>query len=260
MSSSDPFESARRRITRAKKHIHNLNRTVKAFLNRKPYRHVIEPAGDGIHEVHKLKAKRRTLPCSFSDIAIDVIENLRAALDHAVYPIAVKVGAPNLDKIYFPFCASANDFRSRVNGSCPGFPKEIVTLLESFKPYQGGNNALWALSEMSKISKHRAIPMVAFVITGMNAHEIRGFGNFSMPPQWDRINNEFILGWTVPNTEARYNARFSFNIGFEDIPIIGRKPLIGILNEMASIVDGILMGLKAETNRIGLFNSGLHSK
>ena len=95
MNSSDPFAGSKRRLAHAKTHIRDLDRTVKAFVNRKPYRLVIEPAPDGIHQIHKLKARRKTLPTSFVDLSTDAFENLRAALDLAIHPIAGRFQVPS---------------------------------------------------------------------------------------------------------------------------------------------------------------------
>jgi hypothetical protein len=247
---------SRQRIARARAHISNLDRAVKSFILRKPYRHVIEPHTDGIHEVHKLKAKRHNLPRSFTDISTDAIENLRAALDQAVYAIARAHGISDrrtLKDVAFPLSSNATDFQARLKGVCPRFREEILTLLESFKPYQGGNHTLWAISELAKISKHRTLTTVAFRIGTAYTHEISGFGNFSIPPQWERTQNEFVLGTAKPNTEVKYRVSFKFNIGLDDISGIAGKPIVGVLNDMAKIGDSIIDALESESCRIGLF-------
>lgn len=137
----DHFERARRRLARAEAHIHYLKLSVRAFLARKPYCQVIHPHPDGIHEIHKLKARRKALPSSFADLSTDALESLRAALDHAMYTIARVSPAltpKQLSIIYFPICATANDLPSRILDCCPGFPQPIVAFLMALKPYQGG--------------------------------------------------------------------------------------------------------------------------
>jgi hypothetical protein len=248
--------SSRQRTARAKAHIRNLDRFVKGFIRRKPYKQVIQPHTDGIHEIHKLKARRRSLPRSFADVSTDAIENMRAALDQAVYAIAIAHGITDhrvLRNVAFPFSSSATDFQTRLNGACPGFPKEILTLLESFKPYKEGNNTLWAINELANTSKHKTLTTVAFRIIAAYTHEISGIGSFVFPPQWDRPQNEFVLGTARPNTRVKYKVGFAFNIGFDDIPVIAGKAIIGVLNDMASIVDRIVAGIESEGRRIGLF-------
>lgn len=260
MNSSDPLAGSKRRLARAKTHIRDLNLTVKAFVDRKPYRHVVEPAPDGIHDIHKLKARRKALPTSFVDLTTDATENLRAALDLAIYAVAAKCPAANLGRAAFPFCAKLTDFPSRIGDSCKGFPNELLTLLAAFQPYQGGNDTLWALNEICRISKHQRITTVAFQIIAAHVESMIGFGNFQIPPQWDMANNEFVIGWTRPNTHVKYNMTAAFTIGLDDVEIVRGKPLVGVLYQMTRIVEGIIMAIEAEAKRVGLFSSGLHSK
>lgn len=256
MNSSDPFDSSRQRVARAHTHIRYLDTLVKEFIGRKPYKHVVQPHPDGIHEIHKLKARRRTLPRSFVDVSTDAVENLRAALDHAAHKIAIAVGITEPDilrRIAFPFCATQGDFAGRIGSCCPGFPKEILALLESFKPYERGDDVLWALNELARTSKHKTLTAVAFNITHAYTQEIIGMGSMTFPPQWDSANNEFMLGTALRKAHLRYNVAFAFNIGFDDIPAISRHPICGVLNAIRRKIGLILDDLTLEMRRIGLF-------
>jgi hypothetical protein len=51
----------------------------------------------------------------------------------------------------------------------------------------------------------------------------------------------------------KYNVRFGFNIGFDDIPSIAQKPVVGVLNDMAGKVGCLVDALESEGCRIGLF-------
>jgi hypothetical protein len=252
---SDSFASSRQRVARAQAHIRYLDTLVKAFIRRKPYKHVIQPHPDGIHEIHKLKARRRHLPRSFVDVSTDAIENLRAALDHAAYTIAIAHRITNpkiLKSIAFPFGANHVAFTVRMRNCCPGFPKEILTLLESFKPYYGGDNILWAINELANTSKHKTLTTVAFRITEAYTHEIRGMGNMQFPPQWDRANNEFVLGMVKRKAHVTYNVSLAFNVGLDDIPSIAGNPICGALNAITRKIDYIVTELELEARRIGL--------
>lgn len=248
--------SSHQRLARAKTHIRHLDRIVKSFIRRKPYKHVIEPHSDGVHEIHILKARRFNLPRSFADVSTDAIENMRAALDQAVYAIAIAHGIADrrvLKNVAFPFSSSATDFPSRLTGACPGFPKEILTLLESFKPYKERDNTLWTINELANTSKHKSLTTVAFQLVAAHVYEISGMGNLSFPPQWDRVHNEFVLGTAKPNTRVKYEVRFAFNIGLDDLPVLAGKPITGVLNDMACQVEHIVTEIEAEGRKIGLF-------
>lgn len=248
------FESSRRRLVHAKTHIRNVGRVFKAWAKRKPYKRVSKRHRDGIYETIKLKARRRTLPRAFSDISTDAIENLRAALDHATYAIAIAAGIKGdaLHFIYFPFGANKAAFAKKLRKGYPNFPNPILAFFCGLKPYHQGNDTLWAINEMANTSKHKTLTVVAFNITAAHAFEVKGIGNLSLPPTWDRSNNEFVLGTRRRDADATYHVGFRFQVSFEQPQVISRKPFIGVLNEMASIVEGIIDGIEAEVRRIGL--------
>ena len=77
--SIDPFASPKRRVARAKRHIANLNARIDKFFKKHPYAQVTEKEADGATDLHKIKLLK-PLPNSMSDLASDIIEDLRSAL------------------------------------------------------------------------------------------------------------------------------------------------------------------------------------
>src|SRR4051812_28231007 len=174
-----PFDGARQRLGRAKTHIRQLDRTIKLFWDRNPYKGVFEPTADGLYEVWKLRGKRRTLPQSFADIATDAIENLHAALDLATFDIGFPLNKDSpaiLKDIAFPVSRTEAGFNSQL-GKCRKFPKKILAVLRRFEPYHSGQGAaIWALHELANISKHRALTTILCNFRLISVVEIRGFG------------------------------------------------------------------------------------
>src|ERR1035441_10085872 len=85
---SNPFESSRRKIARAKEHFLNLHREIEKFTLVKPYERVIEPHPDEPdHTIHKIKMTKE-LPSSIADTTADLVQNLRNALDNSIENIA----------------------------------------------------------------------------------------------------------------------------------------------------------------------------
>lgn len=84
---SDPFHSSRYSIARAKEHIGELDRQMAGYFNSQPYAQVIELDAERGQEVHKLKLVK-PMPVALPGIAFDAANNLRSALDQAIYAIA----------------------------------------------------------------------------------------------------------------------------------------------------------------------------
>lgn len=248
---ADPFESSRRKIAWAKKHIEDLTREVNAFLKEDPYEVFTEPhPSKAEHVVYKVRL--RPLPSALAEITGDAVNNLRSALDHAMYAVAVASGCDSPKNAYFPFSRTAADFENNLRGRCKDVPKEIYPLLRAFKPYNGGNQLLFALNIVCTGDKHKIlIPVVSWAIT--TGVDLGGTGHFTMPnpPIWDSAKNEMELLTLGPG--AKYKASFNFTtlIAFGESKSLGGAPAVTGLNQFVSEVESVLLAIEAESRRLG---------
>jgi hypothetical protein len=132
-------------------------------------------------------------------------------------------------------------------------PLEIHVLFERFKPYKGGNNALWALNYLAGVQKHALLVPVWFGGTTVRIPA----GSIVPPLAITRMDtaskNEIVifrcgeLPQTHPNIEITYNIII-------DHPekIIQGQPPVSLLNAIRSEVERVLVTTEAECRRIGL--------
>ena len=78
--------SAWQKLTRAQRHIDELDREIKTFTKSDPYAMGWEARGDEVYEL--VVARAKPAPVRLSLAAGDAIHNLRSALDHAVWELA----------------------------------------------------------------------------------------------------------------------------------------------------------------------------
>lgn len=247
----DPFDSSKRRIERAKTHIHDLDGKISYFINRKPCSHAVEPDADGVNQLHKIKFAA-PIPDSFGEIAADSLENLRAALDQAGYAVAVAAGTVNPRFAYFPIAENAVELHKAIKGRCKNIPDDIVALFRAFKPYKGGNDLIWALNRANNINKHRLlVPSCISLDTLGLRMTMSGAGSIPVP-RWDREKNEIIFAISAPGTKIKYEVKGSFCISFDEIETIRGYPAAHILSAMASEVERIVVAIEAEARRMGL--------
>ena len=250
----DIFDSSKRRVARAKIHIHDLKGKVDPFLKDNPCSLVVEPDTDGINNLHKIKFNA-VIPDSFGEIAADALENLRAALDQAGYAVAVAAGANDPRSAYFPIGDDATNLEGIIKGGCKQIPNEIVSLFRTFEPYQGGNELIWALNKANNINKHRLLVPACVSLAQMNfsIHGSGGSGCYIPPPAWDRGKNEIVFAIVATDVEKlQYDLKGTYCISFGEIEVLGGYPATDILNAMASEVESIVMATEAEARRIGL--------
>jgi hypothetical protein len=182
---------------------------------------------------------------------------LRASLDLAVAEVGQLAGAPKLDKLYFPFCATDSDLAGRISSCCNGIPDEIKTLLASYKPYFGGEDVLWAVNELCRTSKHRLIVPVS-----TNAHvifrSIEGVGGglpiFINEGLVQCSENEIVLARTERGLHYKYNAKLFLGVAFGQVKIVGGKEVFPALTSMMKAVSVVVDEIEQECKKNGLIN------
>ena len=251
----DPLEGSKRKIARAEEHIEDLEREIKLFVNKNPYKQVIEPDPDRPHQtLYKIKLTE-PIPGSFANIVGDVVNNLRSALDQAVYAIALASGIQSPKEAYFPFARTAADFERNLKGRCKDVPQDIWPLFRSFEPYKGGNEVLWTLNEMCTTDKHKMlIPLGTGAAFGPGL-DLSGTGFFELytNPIWDRTKQELVYLRLGPESKFDYKIRFILYIAFNDIAAIDGEPVRAILDQTLGEIRRILLSIEAEGTRLGIF-------
>jgi hypothetical protein len=252
---SDPFESSRRKIAWAKKHLADLKRKIKFFItkNKDLYESFVEPHPDKPeHLVTKIRFTVQ-IPDVFCEMTGDIVNNLREALDHAMYGVAVAAGHRDPKHAYFPFSGDATTFEANLNGRCKDVPKEIYPLLRSFEPYKGGSEALWALNEVCIANKHKLLVPVgaATIIAVLN---VSGTGPVEMPyrPVWDGAKQEMELLIIGPGAQFKGNFNFGFYVAFGEIESVSGKSVVEALDLFVDMVETILGEIEAESRRLGI--------
>ena len=118
--SSQHQEGAMLKIARAKRHILELEQTLEAYRQTKPYSlsHKLTEIKPGDAVQIKLPEK---IPPELSVITGDVLHNLRSALDHLAYQLALQNGAESISDIYFPFWRDIATFNSNAKKRLKNF-------------------------------------------------------------------------------------------------------------------------------------------
>ena len=170
----------------------------------------------------------------------DAVNNLRACLDQMTYAIAWKHRdgggfAP------FPFCADTNHWPNKIKGLKNRLPPEILALFETFKPYKGGNDALWAVNELANVKKHA-------IMDSINPRPSYIFGAHSE-------KNEFEIFRSIEPPERHPNIEISYRIVIDHPEeVFQAQDPITLLDAMRSEVERVLNVTESECRTIGLFD------
>ncbi|MGB8115211.1 MAG: hypothetical protein WCF22_15630 [Candidatus Sulfotelmatobacter sp.] len=253
------FTDSQLRLQWAQEEFTDFQRGARIYFKRTPRLPFIEPDPDGIHEHHKLKLGK-PLPGGLAKRTVHTIENLRAALELTAIAIARltrPIGAP-VDDVHFPFCKTANDFKSRIGSCCKGFPEKITDLFGSFEPYGATDNLLFAINELCNASKHRIIvpnPSVAGVrlpyieMIGGTGPVVLNEGNF-----FDVEKNEITYATTERGVQLKYRAQFGFDIAFGEVGPLKGHSVATNLDGMIRAVTTVIDKTEAKCGELGLFS------
>jgi len=253
----DPFESAHRKIARASKHFDDLEREVVAFLGEDPYRQVIEIDPDNAEQLlHKFKLVKSFEDRPIPEIIGDIVSNLRAALDHAIYATAIMSGCqkPGFDTACFPFAGGADRFENTFKGRCKDVSTEMYPLLRSFQPYKGGNRLLAALQALRNADNHAVLtPFGTDFDRPFTSVKTIGYASMIVPEHstWDRAKQEVIYLKTRTDTEVQYEINFQFFVAFDNIEIIAGRSVLVELDAIGVEVERVVSAIQAESCRLG---------
>jgi hypothetical protein len=246
-----PFEASKLKLERSAEHLQELERAATMYLSEKPCAIVVEPF-PGLHEemgTQSWNARiRKPVPMKFAALVGDVIHNLRSALDLLVCDL-VKINGQNTADVYFPFCPSAKHLSDAIRDrKIFRAGSDIVRLIESMKPYKGGNIALRAIHDLDVTDKHQALlPVLGAVSVPLGAllgpNVAPAVRNFSTIIDHD---GQMVIG--TPNIlqvplGTELPARFFLVLDFG--PPTGNSPVIEGLHRLAKEASRVFLALTA---------------
>jgi len=199
------------------------------------------------HATHNVivAIEKEPLPFAFSVEAGAYVNVIRSALDILAGALANRHGIPHPDRIYFPVARSLDEFRSRnYKGAelVKRLPDMERGIIESLKPYQGGNDALWALHQLDIVRKHHRLLAVN--------HAPARFGLIGSFRKEDLVFPRTATGYMAADDETvlvllakgtpKPNLQYTPEIFVAEIDPPIREPIIAALSKFASLANSII--------------------
>jgi hypothetical protein len=163
-----PLDSARLKVSRAWKHIEQLNVEGRAFIETQPYTLGSEKA-DGDDDIWIVRAiVRRPIPEHWSLIFGDAVHNLRSALDHIVYQSAEVLGSGAVKQTQWPVVTDRDKGLPENDARLAHVPDFHRARIASYQPFANPAKFDWLakLDELDKADKHRVLGRTVGAPTG----------------------------------------------------------------------------------------------
>jgi hypothetical protein len=246
---SHPLTSAFLKVERARKHLTELDQEIRAFVKVDPYRlsfEVDSETGQQVVRFRKVGDKPIRTPLRFGLMAGDVIHNLRSALDHVVYQLAIAGGGTGA-RSQFPLFEDADEYGLQEARFLDGVVDGQRAIIEGLQPYHvlaafsagtppvserdplAANVHLMNLGRLDNIDKHRLLLPSEFMVpfrqprfTGVAKAEGTHSGDWYRVQdgaEYFRITRiELLPGRSMADVQV--NADHPYTIGFGD-PVWG---------------------------------------
>lgn len=167
-----PFDAARIKIDRTKRHLQELQSEIDGFFQRDGVSIIFEIAeeyaGTGVGEMGAFTYREKEqIPLAWSAIVGDVLHNLRSSLDLMACDIHRLTGGQPKDitAVHYPFCKDKSEFARTIKERRLGHAgSEFLDIIKATAPYKGGNEGLRAVHDLNILDKHQAlVPTIAVV-------------------------------------------------------------------------------------------------
>ena len=238
-----PFESPRLLLAGAQRHIATFEAKLDELCAPGTWANPESP-NTGIEVVAGFR-----IPPEMKQIVFDLTQNLRSALDHAVFASAFMLtGYDGEGGTKFPFGDDAKEARGDANRRCKRVPPEMVEYLLAFGPHAGGNPIIYGLNKLRNTKSHRVLVPISATSRKVRTATVTKASTtfYAWQGLQDGIKKTVQETTFPPGTEATF-FRLELLIGTGKFR---GEPALAVFNSMLSEVERIVSGIEAETMRL----------
>jgi hypothetical protein len=173
-----------------------------------------------------------------------IVNSLRSSLDVLMNVLATRNGQASPREVQFPVCDSAEKFfhgRDAGRKRIKRLSAADQAIIESLKPWKGGNGFLYALHEIDKTRKHRRMLDVVIVptFTRLWPYGRPGGLEFPAPDQWAGFKNDSVLAW-IGIEATDYQIDFSIDVAINERDHMEGPCIVMALRDFASLTNSII--------------------
>jgi hypothetical protein len=264
-----PFRNSWDRIARAKSHGHAFDELWRSVRETGLLETGLEIDSDGMGTLRCVPGKS-TIPSDVSLLLGEMLYQLRAALDNAIYDAIIiksnRYPPPNGEALEFPICSNVKQYKREAFKIAPLSDKQRM-LIESLQPYNAppmspdnsimsAQRTLSILNTWTRIERHRAIKIVSSWVTNADP-------NLILPPgahlkgmnvrkrgllDSDNVVARFRLKGFTDNMDIRVDPDLHLNPVVDECPIACHPTddLSTRMNMMLLVVKDVVRAIEAD--------------
>ncbi len=238
------------KIERAKEHVSDLEVSINDFKS--------EPFIRNYNRYTKPPRSIEQESTRWAVIVGEVVHQLRSSLDHLACQLVEANGGTVTKQTMFPILDSSKDYEAGIEGMLDGASVKAIRFVKALKPYNGGNQSLFALHRLNIADKHRLLITVGAVRESVSAptsaqasrYKDKGIrvvpkradGTFEFAPYIDTfpLEDSAEIFSTISKAKLYPNANLTFEIVFGEKGVFDREPLVPSLLNLTNIIEGII--------------------
>ncbi len=231
-----PQREIRLKLSRAEKHICDLDSAIRLFCESKPYILTAKPHRIAeLDHISFIVESVQPIPSDISLIIGDTVHNLRSALDHLAYQLVLANGESPSRNTEFPIGDPAKEYTTSIHGGkIHGMASEAKDIIRSIQPSNTGNMTLWNLHTLDIADKHRLLVTAHQRLEQWAAGPIV-FETYPLP----LMEGESVMN--IPrSTYERYaheDYQIAIDIAFGETEIAAYEAVVPYLRQTADIVS-----------------------
>jgi hypothetical protein len=245
--------SAQKKLARGIQQIKRLQREAKAFVDSEPYAFEIEPERRSPNEIlyRCFAIERKAPPRNWPLLAGEAIQNVRSALDHAVWAawrgVATNTGDGNHTQ--FPICDDQDSWKGK-QWQLKGVPSPVRTVVKRAQPYERVPQApklapLANLRTLSNTDKHRTLATFASIVW----FETVGVSSGVTIDEWDvaagkrlgkgktPISSFLATSGSGVISEVNVKPSFTYDVGIEAMPLATLAQIVQVVFEILTEIE-----------------------
>lgn len=252
-----------RKIQRARGHISELQASVRAFIQRAPYKikgEINEATNEAVFTA-EADPEFASPPIELTLISAEVAHQLRSAQDHLVWQLVIaNTGQPPQGaKSGFPIFKNEAGYSGRAPAMIAGVSAQAAAdRIRAAQPYHAGNDAervlIWIVQELNNAEKHRIIPVMTTYSFVGHVRLVKADGSsVDILPWQEEVRDPLHDGMEiarVPITDAMDGGAFDIPVGldiaFEQVGAVKGQPATSLLSEATDYVADLIESFRGE--------------
>jgi hypothetical protein len=239
------------KIARADHHLQALYAETDGWGDTDPFRVVRQSNADGSEHIYRLNFRVPPDTWRWGVLLGDAMFNLRCALDHIVYALAINQSGqdppPNAGLLMFPIASGEGFFTSkRTQSRIAGLNEPTRTAIERAQPYNRRKTGqwfmpLWWLSQLNDIDKHRLVHLTPIAAKQDDIVIPREPGTFrALWNEGPLVNGtpffRLLLNPPDPNVQVDIKATAAIALQFKEMKPFGLHPIAEAIRKEVVLV------------------------